>query len=244
MTRLVLPDELFTSDSISVQGDELHYLSCVRRHRPGDSVEVRGAAGRRWVCRVEKIGKARAVLVPERELGRVRTSWPVSLIVAVPKRNLLDDVVRRVSEIGVEKLIPVLTERSVVRPGPGRMERWRKIARESLRQCGRDQPLVVEEVHPLEQALAACAGPCARFVLHPSQRGAGMVAALGRCDRAQPIAVAVGPEGGFTPGEIERAARLGFEQVRLGQPVMRVETAAIAAAVLCVAALGGFESID
>jgi 16S rRNA (uracil1498-N3)-methyltransferase len=243
MTRLLLPDEQFTANEISVQGDEFHYLTRVRRHKVRDLVEIRGASGRRVLCQIESIDRSRAVLVAERELKPVPSSRPVTLVTAVPKGHLLDDVVRKASEIGVARVIPVQTDRSVLKPGPGRLERWRKIATESLRQCGREKALIVDDVRPLDQALTEFGERGSRFILHPSDTSLSLRTALSRCDPELPIAVAIGPEGGFTHEEIDGALALNFQQVNLGLVLMRVETAAIAASVLCVAKLGGFESV-
>jgi 16S rRNA (uracil1498-N3)-methyltransferase len=242
MTRLLIDQSFLESDEIWVDGDEFHYLTRVRRHGKGDQVEVRGKEGTRFLARVATVEKDRALLVMIEKLAEVVSSWPVTLAIAVPKPSLMDDIVRKTSEIGVECIIPIVTERSVARPSQGRIERWQKIAFESLRQCGRQTPLAVEPVHPFEQALSKlnCGGT--NLILHPyravSDRFSKVLSE--KSSLPSPISVFIGPEGGFSRIEIEMAEDLGFLPVGLGPSILRIETAAIAASVLCVASLGGY----
>jgi 16S rRNA (uracil1498-N3)-methyltransferase len=242
MTRLLIEQSLSVSDEIWVDGDEFHYLARVRRHGKGDQVEVRGKEGTRFLARVGVLEKDRALLTVEEPLPVVVSTWPVTLALAVPKHNLMDDIVRKTSEIGVERIIPMTSERSVARPGRGKIERWQKIAFESLRQCGRHTPLVIEQVHGFEQALSTLQHGGTKLVLHPhgvaSSRFSKII--IDKTALPAPICVLIGPEGGFSEVEIKMAEELGFSPVGLGPSILRIETAAIATAVLCVASLGGY----
>ncbi|MCP4679464.1 MAG: 16S rRNA (uracil(1498)-N(3))-methyltransferase [Deltaproteobacteria bacterium] len=240
MTRLLLRHVVDVSNHIVVEGEEFHYLARVRRVKKGDAIEIRDSADNRYAGRIAKMERERAFLQVEHELPRVTTSWPVYLVVAVPKRNLLDDVVRKVSEIGVERVIPVVTQRSVVRPGPAKVERWQRIASESRRQCGREKPLVVDAVSELKETLSGLKGSGTRFILHTAAGTDGFPSILSSERPEPPIVVAIGPEGGFTEAEATMAKDLGFRPACLGASILRVETAAITAAVLSVALVGGY----
>ncbi|MDD5309777.1 MAG: RsmE family RNA methyltransferase [Deltaproteobacteria bacterium] len=241
MTRVLLDALLSCPGEAVVTGDELHYLRRVRRLEPGDPVEVRDLRGRLFSARVVLLGKERAVLALEAEAPAAREAAQVNVIIAVPKRHLLDDVVRQLSEIGVARLAPVVSERSVARPGKERAPRWRRIAAESVRQCGRARPMAVDDVRPFADVLRELAGKGTRLVLHERETSTGLSAALGKGPVSPPLTLAVGPEGGFSPDEILLSADLGFAPMGLGPSVLRVETAAVVAATLAVAALGGFE---
>jgi len=241
MTRLLQNRSFQLKEEVTVDGDEFNYLIRVRRHRCSDIVEIQGLKGQRVQCRIADVSRDRATLIVEQALPKAVLCWPVSLFVAVPKRNLMDDIVRKTSEIGIERLFPVHTERSVARPSPAKVARWQRIASESVRQCGRETMLVVDKIRPLEEALLLADPHGSKFVLHPYQSGETEVQSLfSNHAPPAPIAIAVGPEGGFTDNEIALASKLGFTQARLGASIMRVETAAIAAAVLSVALLGGY----
>lgn len=237
--RLLLFRVLRAGESVAIDGAELHYLVRVRRVRIGDEVELCGAEGARFGARVTAVFDDRAELQVGAALPPASRVFPVILAAAVPKGTAFDDVVRRASELGVERLVPILTERSVAVPGASRIERWHRIAAESLRQCGRGTPLAVDPVRPFAEAILDLSRCGRAFVLHPRAAEVGLLDALLTGDPASRIAVAVGPEGGFIDAEIALATRCGMRAVALGTPILRAETAAVAAAVVAVAALGG-----
>lgn len=239
MTRIFIEQALSGRVEVSISGQELHYVSRVRRLSPGDEVELRDGEGRGFLARIREISRDAAILDITDETELEPDEFTVRLIVAVPKRNIFDDVVRKLSEIGVAQIQPVTTERSVVEPGVGRLDRWRRIAAESVRQCGRGKPVSVEDVVILERALRE-APQGTRLILHPEGSKVSLAGALGD-NAAAPITVAVGPEGGFTEEEIALAVELGFTPVGAGKLILRTETAAIVAAVVSVASTGGFE---
>lgn len=240
MTRIHFQELPAHPATIEVKGAELHYLSRVRRHTTGDSVEVFDSLGRRFTARIEQITRHSALLRVEQELPRAPDAWPVSLVVAVPKGRLFDEVIRRLSEIGIATLMPVIAARTNSRPGMNRLDRWRRIAAESARLCWRREPLRVSEVQCLSDALTHCAGASRKLILDPGQPAPGAFGESFARARAGSIALAVGPEGGFTPEELAIARQLKFETATLGPHIMRIETAAVVGAALAVALIGGF----
>jgi len=239
MRRLFVDGPLRVGSHYKIKGEEHRYLTKVLRHRVGDLVELRDEAGGCFSAKVLEVSRSEALLEASVELARAPSSWPLKMAVAVPKRQLMDDVVRKLSELGVERLIPCIAERSTVRPGENKIERWSRIAAESRRQCGRDVPLEISPVTPFAAVLDDLAGGGTRLVLHNAAER-GFPAACSEAGAGASLNCIVGPEGGFTDGEIDLASSLGFEPVGLGTTVLRTETAAIAAAVLGLAALGAY----
>jgi len=239
MIRLFVSSKLESGCAISITGSEYHYLTRVRRTRSGEKIEVRDRAQQCYFAEIRSIDAAQV----EIEIGEQRLdaphSFPLILLVAVPKRKLLDDLVRSLSEIGAERLIPLLTERSVARPSESRLARWRKIAKESERQCGRAAPLIVDELCPFSALPLDLNTEGTNIILHPAASLALSALLNSEVIRA-PLTIAVGPEGGFTSGEIAFARKSGFVRAALGASTLRVETAAYTAAVLAIARLGGF----
>jgi 16S rRNA (uracil1498-N3)-methyltransferase len=143
---------------------------------------------------------------------------------ALTKGEKPELVVQKLTELGVDRIIPVRSERSVIRLDASRAEaageRWRRIAREAARQCRRARLPAVEELRPL----AALAGHPAVVV---AERGGGPAAALGSPPGGEVLLV-VGPEGGLTGAELEPLAP--WARLGLGPHVLRAETAALAAA--------------
>jgi 16S rRNA (uracil1498-N3)-methyltransferase len=232
MTRILVDRDIAAHSVISLSGDELHYLTRVRRHRAGDEVEIRSASGRCFAAQIARLTADTAELSVEREIRAYLKVLPIHLSVSIPKRQLLDDVVRMVSELGIERLTPVIAERTVVRPKGDKLQRWRRIADESLRQCGRERPLIVDDITPLSSVMNDAGLYRTKLLLHPDET-APLFTDIAPI--TPPVVIAVGPEGGFSEAEIAAALSFGFKKVRLNTPILRIETAAVAAAVLSAA---------
>jgi len=240
MTRLLLDVAANEGCNIKIIGDELHYITRVRRHVPGNAVELLDSNGQRFAATVEEISKSHASLKIEKLLPAAPDALPVHLIVAVPKRNLFDDVVRKSNEIGVARITPVTTKRSTATANDAKLDRWRKIASESIRQCGRRRPICVDPVTNLELALNNVDSEDLRLILHPGENSLSITDLLTN-QKVSSAVVAVGPEGGFTDDEITCAKNKNFCAVGLGSFVLRVETAAIVAAILSAVIVGGLD---
>ncbi len=228
---------------VELAAEEAHYLTRVRRVSLGERVEIRDREGRRAEAVVERVGRDGVAVRVVRRLPDASTPVPIHLLVAAPKRDLLDDVVRASSELGAARLTPLVTGRSVMRPGDGRLERWRRIAVEAVRQCGRGAPLLVDPPVPFAAALDSVDPRSTKVLLHPHLEAMPLALAFLRADgsprAAEPITLAVGPEGGFEEPEVEMALCRGFLGASLGDNILRVETAAIAAVAIAAALAGG-----
>jgi 16S rRNA (uracil1498-N3)-methyltransferase len=162
----------------------------------------------------------------------------VALAVALLKGKTFDRMVRMVTEVGVSSILPFTCERSVPRPDTERLhrriQRWRTIAAEAVRQSGRSWVPTVETCTALEEIIQTSSAPV-RAVLHEASWSHTLPEFLETKGETERILL-VGPEGGFSEREVELATRHGFEVVGLGLPILRAETAAVAAAVFaCVA---------
>ena len=208
---------------------ELHHLRRVLRLRPGRALEVLDGSGRSY--RAVLLGWSAPqveVLAAEDGAGPVLPAPPaITVLLGALKGPRMDWAVEKLSELGVERIVPLVASRSVA---PPRVERLRRIARESARQCGRARLLeVTEPIVPGEAELPDGltilldrGGPALREVFSESNR----------------VCLAIGPEGGFSAEETRGFEGRGARPARLGGLVLRSETAA-AAAVVAVLALSG-----
>ena len=208
------------------------YLADVLRLAPGARVEVFDGRGGRYGAEIGP-GFEWVTLGP-REVAAA-ASVELSLVVALAKGEKMDLVVQKVTELGVARVLPFEAERSVVRLAPSKGEeraaRWRRIAEEASRQCGRADVPEVAAPTSLARALGALAPGTRVFAFHP---GGGPLDAGG----AASLAAVVGPEGGLTEAEIAACAAAGAVRAGLGPRVLRAETAAIVAVALLQARFG------
>lgn len=225
--RLFVEREL-AGDTLELDEREAHYLGHVLRLAKGDELVAfngRGAERRASVSALQRRG---ALL----SLGESATPLPESpleltLLQALPKSDAMDLIVQKATELGVRTLVPIHTEFSVVKLDAERSERrldhWRKIAQSACEQCGRHVPPRIEAPAALADALASLLAPV-RLALDPAA-----ATALPQWQSPRDaVAIAIGPEGGFSANDWRRLDRAGFARASLGPRVLRAETAAIA----------------
>jgi 16S rRNA (uracil1498-N3)-methyltransferase len=238
--RVHLPPERFEAGRAALTPEARHYLADVLRLPAGAEVEVFDGHGAAFEARIDPAYEA-LVLGPRREAAGAGAA--IALLFALAKGEKTDLVVQKATELGAERIAPFAAERSVVRlhadRGDDRARRWRRIAEEAARQCGRaDVPEVAAPV-PLAAALAALPPGTAVLAFHP---GGAPLAALAP-GAAGGWAAVVGPEGGLTDGELRACEEAGARRVSLGPRVLRAETAAIVAVTLLQARFGDLAGV-
>ena len=240
--RLFVPAARLTGARLTLAGDEHQHVARVLRARPGDTLTLFDGAGHEIDGTIVTVGKHEVELT----LGAPRTGMvttspvAITLLVAVPRGERMELIVQKTTELGVGRIVPVVTDRSVVRPDDKHRARWERIAREAARQCGRADVPIVDAPASLAEAVSAPDLPATRLALWEAERGRSLRAHFAGAATA-PTALLVGPEGGFAAEEIAVAAAAGFVAVGLGPRILRVETAAIVAVALVQAAAGGLE---
>lgn len=227
-----MSDRFFTSDELApgeyvLEGAEAHHLAAVRRFAVGDSVILFNGDGDDYAARVVSIGKKQVVLQitaaqpVEREL-----SFTLTIASALPKGDRADFLIEKLTELGVSRFVPLITERSIVIPKETTIEKYRRAVIEASKQCGRARLMEVETANSFDELVAHPSLARERVLLSPDS-------AAGKLEKpGSSVIVAIGPEGGFSPRELDLAQASGWRCVNVGQRVLRVETAAIAAAVL------------
>jgi 16S rRNA (uracil1498-N3)-methyltransferase len=215
---LVSSGQLSSGGAVLIDADTEHHLRRVLRLRDGESVSVTDGAGR-WLLATTVIAGSVLRLEPVSDLviesARAR---PITIAAAMPKGDRLDWLVQKVTELGVDRIVLLHAERSVVRWKPERtasqLERLQRISDEACRQSRRVWRVAIDQ--PVEATTVL-----GSFVA--AEPGGRDLAPGDRC-------VAIGPEGGWSADELDQAAEL----VSLGPNILRTETAAVAASTLCV----------
>jgi len=229
--------------SFVLDGPEAHHLAVVRRFVPGDRVTLFNGDGKDYPALILSADKRTVLLdvhagvVVDRELP-VR----VEIAAALPKGDRGDFLIEKLTELGMAKFTPLVTNRTVVQPKDGRRERFQRAVIEASKQCGR--AVLMEVGLPAEwtEYVRASWLPAERWVFHTTAPNL-FPHPFWKGDAGSHIVLAVGPEGGFTDEEIAAAVAGGWRVGSLGPRVLRVETAAVAAAaVLAVNSLAGSAS--
>ena len=208
-------------------GDESRHLSRAARKRVGDEVEVFDGRGGCVLTRVSAIGKDCVELAVIRAIDRPRPCATLTLLVAPPKGERFDWLVEKATELGVARLVPILAERSTVDPRSAKLDRLRRVILEASKQCGRNILMELADPVPWTRAIADETIPI-RLVADPGGLDRD---AWPKLDRGE-VALAIGPEGGWTRAELSAADTHGWVRVGLGWTRLRVETAALAASAL------------
>jgi 16S rRNA (uracil1498-N3)-methyltransferase len=241
MPRVFVPAEQLLGDRVLLDRASSRHLTRVLRLQVGAEVVVFDGRGTEISARMVTLTTAGAELLlgPRRHVAAPAVE--IVLLQSVPRGDRMDLIVQKTTELGVSRVVPVLAERGVVKPPPGRICRWQTIAQEAARQSGRaDVPEIGKPV-PLAAALAASSPAGPRLVLWEEERALSMRRALAEHAGFERITLLVGPEGGFSPAEIAAASSDGFRSVGLGRRVLRVETAALVAVTLAQAAAGALD---
>ncbi len=168
------------------------------------------------------------VVVRETHAASTEPDVSVVLATAVPKGDRFGWLIEKATELGVQRIVPLITERSIVLPGEGKLEKMRRTIVEASKQCGRSRLMQLDVPVRWAEFVARDVSASATLVAHP----AGEPFELSGPVTAGPLVAAVGPEGGFTDAELLLAVRAGAKLVSLGGRLLRIETAAVALAAL------------
>lgn len=215
-------------DGAILEGDEARHLSRVLRAKVGDAVTLFDGRGHAWEAKVAALGRD---LVNLDLIAALPVAPPpavaVTLAVALPKGDRQKWMVEKLTELGVARLVPLLTTRGVAEATDSARSRLERGVVEACKQCGRDTLMEIGAAASIADLLAA-APPGTRALL-ADPHGPPPEAATAEGTSAA-ILVLVGPEGGFTAEEVAAAEAAGCRRVSLGRHILRVETAAVAAA--------------
>lgn len=243
----VEPDEIDKTLAIIGGGDARH-IRKVLRLKPGARVQVTDGQGQLGEARVHRVERNRVVVeIMKRLTSRPAVSRSLVVAQALLKDRKMDGLIRALTELGMTTWMPFGSTRSVPQPDhrrlQARQERWARIAREAVKQCGRRRLPEIRPVGGLADIIRAADDFAHKIMFYEA---AEALPAKPRGDLATSdpgrVILVVGPEGGFTDQEAETALRAGFQLASLGPRILRAETATIAAASLVQYLFGDWTS--
>jgi 16S rRNA (uracil1498-N3)-methyltransferase len=225
-----MSERFYVAESIqrgpmSLTGPEAHHIAQVLRLKAGDEIVLFNGDGGEYPARLELVKKTHleVEILDERAISR-EALREITVACPLPKGDRATFLIEKLTELGVAHYVPLRTARSVVHPGEGKIEKLQRQVIEASKQCGRNVLMSIEPMMEWDEVVTqSFAG--VRWIADATGAPATVVA-------QQPILIALGPEGGWTPEELTQARLHHWQVVSLGKSILRIETAAIAAATL------------
>lgn len=226
MANRFYTEQLLHPGLFIMTGDEAHHMNTVRRFQQGDFVVLFNGNGHEYPAEIVSVAKKQIELSILNELQVQRESaCKVTIATALPKGDRFDFLLEKLVELGVHCLIPLSTERSIVVPKDDKREKWQRAVIEASKQCGRNQLMEIAPASAFTEFVKRDSGK-EKYILHTADIQSVAVS----FQPAASVVIAVGPEGGWSESEVTLAAENHWQIVQLGQRIMRIETACIAAA--------------
>ncbi len=208
----------------TLDGAEAHHLLHVMRARPGTEVTLFDGSGREWTAQVATTSRSQVELevltlqAVDRELA-----CPLVLGIALPKGDRQRWLIEKATELGVTRLVPLVTTRGVAQPTGSAQDRLRRWVVEACKQCGRNRLLEIDRPTKFGDYLEQTSAEALKILAHPD----GQLHFPERDEPTRPVYLAVGPEGGWTPEEVALACSANWQNIALGPRILRIETAAL-----------------
>jgi len=232
MHRFFLPSLNISKTTIVLQDKEqVHHLKDVLRLKEKDNVIVFDSQGNEYACRIEKISDKVSLEIKNILPANQEAGIKITVACALPKKAKMDDIIDKLTQLGVYKIIPLITERVIVKldrkKEEERVERYKRIALSAVKQSQRNTVPVIDRITDIGAILSAKEHFDLKLIPTLEGKKSSLKEIFTR-HNPKSVLVLIGPEGDFTPQEVESAKNKGFIPVSLGENVLRVDTAAIA----------------
>ncbi len=247
MKRIFLEEAI--SENVTITGKAANHLANSLRAQKGDRIIAVDKFGNTATLEFVDFAQDKIFAKCVSEITKVAAAKKITLADCLPKQNKFDTIVEKATELGVDKIEPLISDRTIARPGNFRaktkLERWNRIAKEAAEQCARDTLPTIGEIREIADWLKEitptighflngrfdCKG--ALFLFFYEKEIADNLAAILReyknCDCAKEIIILIGPEGGFSEREVREIKASGGVSVSLGKTILKTDTAAISA---------------
>lgn len=233
MHRFYCPIQNISGNKIILSDKEqIHHLKDVLRLKAGKEIMLFDEQGNEYNSIIERLSSNTICLKIKQKykpafVGRVK----ITVASAIPKKSKFDDIVDKLTQLGVERIIPLKTERSLIKldqcKETQKLQRWKKIALSATQQSQRNAIPIIDSVKDIKEILAVAENFDLKLIPTLAGRPKPLREALADF-QGKNILVLIGPEGDFSPSEVELAKKAGCVVVSLGDLVLRVETAAVA----------------
>ena len=235
MQRFFISSRNISHDQAIIEDKkQIHYLKNVLRFKPGTAITIFDEYGNEYLCRILSFSKKTVLEIKKKLLpSQKKNSFKVTIACAIPKNSKMDDIIDKLTQLGVDRIIPLLTKRTIVNLNDKKKEtkfiRWQKIVFSASQQSQRVTLPVLEPIKDIKEVLAEANNFDLKLIPTLEGKRVYLKGVLGKA-KYKNILILIGPEGDFTPEEVATARKAGCIPITLGQTVLRVETAAVAVA--------------
>lgn len=230
MPKFFVQKSQIQGDTAAITGGDVAHITRVLRLGPGDALELCDGQGGEYSAVIDALEDGMlTVRITGHAPCPAEPQIAVTLFQGIPKLAKMDYILEKCTELGVSRVVPLETQRCVARvegeKTAKKLERWRKIVRESVKQCGRGVIPEVAGPCTLEQAAKQAAELDLALVAYENEQETRLRDVLMAAGTPRSVGVFIGPEGGFDYQEIELLAARGIKPVSLGRRILRTETA-------------------
>lgn len=225
MPRFPIRQNQIKNNKAIVCGSDYRHIVKVLRLKPGNEIILFDERGIEHIGKISEVGsKEINIAIAESKIVNKESSLNITLLQGIPKGDKMDYIIEKATELGVKKIVPVVTQRSQIRYTK-KVNRWRRIALESSKQCGRTMPPSILEATNFQNAIDSNDPNNLQIVFY-EKSGDKIRDVINKANKHSPnVRLFVGPEGGFSEKEISEAIEKGFIPAGLGPRILRTETA-------------------
>lgn len=237
MRRFFASQNSLSGDTVHLSKAESYHISSVLRMQPGDLIELFDGSGIIYQGKLQNVSRDQvSVFILSRKKEQPVTAQPLYLFQGLLKGKKMDFLIQKATELGIHTFQPVITRYSENRGDPERqLQRWQRIMLESCKQCKRARPMNIHPIVGLDQIDVTPFST--KLLLWEEEDRMHLNSDLFR--QQGPVCILLGPEGGFHNDEVEWAAKKKFQNVSLGQRILRAETATLTTIAVVQFLLGG-----
>ncbi|MEG2893347.1 MAG: 16S rRNA (uracil(1498)-N(3))-methyltransferase [Clostridium sp.] len=243
MHKFFVDKRNITEKTITIDGDDVKHISKVLRLRQGDEVLVSDGKCNEYTAVIDLIDKKEVICsISNSFKNETESDIKITLFQGLPKSTKMELIIQKGVEIGIDNIIPVITDRVVVkteaRDLTNKIDRWNKIAKEAAKQSGRGRVMEIEPPISFSDALNKTKDFDLAVMPYENANDEGLKKVLSENREAKNIAIFIGPEGGFEESEVSSSLNVGVCPVTLGPRILRTETAGLVASTIILYEIG------
>ncbi len=233
MHRFFVPSEQISDNNITITGSDVNHIKNVLRMKVGDKIEVFDSSGSEYKAIIKEINTERVLCrIAESRQQKAERRINVTLAQCLPKAKKMDFIIQKATELGVDSIIPVISERSIPKiedKADKKISHWQKTAKEAAEQSGRTDIPGIKPLIKFEDLIKTVKNYSIALLPWEGEKNTTLKKSLNSIllPPLPQILILIGPEGGFSQEEVDLAKKAGFQSMTLGKRILRTETAGI-----------------